>query len=662
MNLLKKILEHKFWLVVAILLVVGGGYWWYRSSQSTQSVTKYALGSVTKDTIVSTVSGSGQVTGYRQLDVNPKASGQVLKVLVKVGDKVTAGTPLVQLDKTDALKAVRDAAQSVRDSSISLESARLQATKDQQPADSATLLQGEDSVIQAKRNLDDLLKGPDQYELKQAQADIDNAQNNIKLSADGTMPQSVRDAYDQYVTVLQSADQAIQRSVIDADGILGIDSPVVQPGLTRLYSFLNDNYKYASRYSYMDAKVAAKEVDTAVNGLKLKNEDTKKIQAVADQVSDALTKANQMLRNVADGLQATLVSTDLTQSNLDGLKSSIDSDMSSVNSKITSILNQSQAVTQAQDSYVSQIAAYDRAVLALDKLKNPDASTIATAREKVAEAEAQLAKLKAGADPLTLKISQNGLEQRVSALAAAQNKLNDLNAALADYMVTAPFDGVIAKIQTQPWAQASSGGAVVTMITHQMVATVTLNEVDVAKVKEAQKATLAFDAIEGLSLTGEVVEVSPLGTVSQGVVSYEVKVAFDSQDDRIKSGMSVSVSIVTEVKADVLTVPNAAVKVQGTQHYVQTLDLPSGAKPGADGLYVSTLTPSRVTVEIGSANDTLTEITSGLKEGDQVITQTIKSSTAAATPAANANSLLRVGGVGGGGIGGAAGAARPRGN
>jgi HlyD family secretion protein len=653
---IKTLIRSKLFWGALILIVGGVGYWFYGRT-STQTVTKYGLGTVTKETIVSTVSGSGQVTGYRQLDVNPKASGQVLKVLVEVGDKVTAGTPLVQLDKTDALKAVRDAAQSVRDASISLESARLQATKDQQPADSATQLQAHDAVIQAQRNLDDLLKGPDQYALQQAQADIDTAQNNIKMSADGTMPQSVRDAYDQYVTVLQSADQTIQHSVIDADGILGIDSPVVQPGLTRLYSFLNDNYKYASRYSYMDAKAAAKDVDTAVNGLKLKNEDPQKIQAVADQVSEALTKSNQMLRNVADGLQATLVSTDLTQSNLDGLKSTIDSDMSSVNSKITSILNQSQAVTQARNSYDSQVAAYNKAVLALDKLKNPDASTIATAREKVAEAEAQLAKLKAGLDPLDVKISQNSLEQRVSALSSAQNKLNDVNAALADYIVTAPFDGVIAKIQTQPWAQASSGGAVVTMITHQMIATVTLNEVDVAKVKETQKATLTFDAIDSLSLTGEVVEVSPLGTVSQGVVSYEVKVAFDSQDDRIKSGMSVSVSIVTEVKADVLAVPNAAVKVQGTQHYVQTIDLPTGIKAGTDGLYISAQTPNRVTVEIGTANDTLTEITSGLKEGDQVITSTIKSgATAAATT--QSSSLLRVGGMGGGG-GSAAGALRP---
>ena len=98
------------------------------------------------------------------------------------------------------------------------------------------------------------------------------------------------------------------------------------------------------------------------------------------------------------------------------------------------------------------------------------------------------------------------------------------------------------------------------LITKQKIAEISLNEVDAAKVKVGQKVTLTFDAIDGLSITGEVSEIDALGTVSQGVVTYGVKIAFDTQDERVKSGMSVSAAIITDVKQNVLLVPNAAVK------------------------------------------------------------------------------------------------------
>jgi multidrug efflux pump subunit AcrA (membrane-fusion protein) len=153
------------------------------------------------------------------------------------------------------------------------------------------------------------------------------------------------------------------------------------------------------------------------------------------------------------------------------------------------------------------------------------------------------------------------------------------------------------------------------------MAEISLNEVDVAKVAIGQKVTLTFDAIEGLSLTGVVSEIDTIGTVTQGVVTYNVKIAFDTQDERVKGGMSVNASIITNVKADTLVVPNSAVKTQGTGHYVEIFDPPIATTSGNQGT-VSKVAPHKVQVEIGLANDTSTEITSGLKEGEQVVTKT----------------------------------------
>ena len=197
----------------------------------------------------------------------------------------------------------------------------------------------------------------------------------------------------------------------------------------------------------------------------------------------------------------------------------------------------------------------------------------------------------------------------------AENTLTEAKETLADCYIYAPFSGIIAKVNVKKSDSVSSGTALATLITKQRMAEISLNEVDVAKVKVGQKVTLTFDAIEGLSITGEVAEIDTLGTVSQGVVNYAVKIVFDTQDERVKSGMSVSATIITDVKQDVLLVPNAAVKSNDEQ-YVEVLENDI---------------PRNQTVETGLSNDTMTEIKSGLKEGDNVVTQTITGTTQTTT-------------------------------
>lgn len=215
-----------------------------------------------------------------------------------------------------------------------------------------------------------------------------------------------------------------------------------------------------------------------------------------------------------------------------------------------------------------------------------------------------------------------------------ENALLDVKEKLADYYVYAPFGGVVAEVDVKVGDSASAGTAVATLITKQRTAEVALNEVDVAKVKVGQKVTLTFDAIEGLSISGEVAEVATIGTVTQGVVNYNVKIVFDTQDERVKPGMSVSAAIITDMKQDVLLVPNAAVKSNGTQ-YVEVL---------------TGTTPQSQPVETGLSNDTMTEITSGIKEGDKVVTQTISANTTNTTT--QTSSQRRSTGVGIPGLGG----------
>lgn len=79
---------------------------------------------------------------------------------------------------------------------------------------------------------------------------------------------------------------------------------------------------------------------------------------------------------------------------------------------------------------------------------------------------------------------------------------------LADAEVKSPIDGVVAKdnqkVGYAASASDSDANSIATIITDQQLAVISLNEVDIAKVKVGQQASLSFTAIDGLKLTGQV--------------------------------------------------------------------------------------------------------------------------------------------------------------
>ncbi|MDD2697118.1 MAG: efflux RND transporter periplasmic adaptor subunit, partial [Candidatus Pacebacteria bacterium] len=166
------------------------------------------------------------------------------------------------------------------------------------------------------------------------------------------------------------------------------------------------------------------------------------------------------------------------------------------------------------------------------------------------------------------------LQDQEIKLEQAKETLADAESKLADYSIYSPFDGIVASINVENGDSVSGSTVLVNLITRQKIAEISLNEVDAANVKVGQKATLTFDALSDVTLTGKVSDVDTVGTVSQGVVSYGVKIVFDTQDDRVKSGMSVTADIITDSKQDVLLVPNSAVKSQGSSSYVELVEVP----------------------------------------------------------------------------------------
>ena len=225
------------------------------------------------------------------------------------------------------------------------------------------------------------------------------------------------------------------------------------------------------------------------------------------------------------------------------------------------------------------------------------------------------------------------LQSAELSLKQKQNALQDAKDNLSKYYITAPFDGVIASVPVTVGEDASSGTVLGTIITSKELATIVLNEVDVAKIKLGEKTTITFDAIPDLTIAGQVAEIDSVGTVSQGVVNYNVKISFATQDNRVKSGMSVTADIITDMAQDVVVVPNSAIKTanNGTSYVLMFDSGTPGAVAGAQN-FIPVTSPKQVTIQTGLADDTSTQIISGLKEGDVIVLKTIAGTTTKTTP------------------------------
>jgi HlyD family secretion protein len=592
----KTITAHKIIAGFGAVIIIGGGYYGLSHLNSASAETRYVLGKVSKGTLVVSVSGTGQVSASSQVDVKPKVSGDVTYVGVAMGQAVKSGAIIAQLDSRDAQKGVRDA-------ESSLETAKLSLEKLQQPADGLSLTQAQNSLAEAN-------------ESKQ------NAQDDLVKTYDDGF-NTISDAFIALPTVISGLD-----SILNGTGVGSSQSNVYayydmakayKPNANVLMGSAIQSY-LAARAAYdknlLDYKNVSRYSDHAtIDTLVNETYDTTKL------ISQALKDAKTFLDVVNDGITNSGQNAH-PPAILTTHENSLQSYIGTANSNLGSVLN------------------------IKNTIKN-DNDTITNADRTISERTQSLAKLQEGTDPLDLRSAQLTVTQRQDALLDAQQTL-------ANYYVRAPFDGVIAKLDVKKGDSASSGAAVATIITTQEVATVSLNEVDIAKIKVGQKATLTFDAIEGLTITGEVVEVDAIGTVSQGVVTYNVKIAFDTQDERVKSGMSASAAIMTEVHQDVLTVPSGAVKVRGGTNYVSMLDAFQGTtdESAFAAAGVSSITaPREQTVTIGAQSDTTTEITGGLNEGDVIVMRTVAVA-ANAQSAASGQTGVRIPGLTGGAPGG----------
>jgi macrolide-specific efflux system membrane fusion protein len=188
-------------------------------------------------------------------------------------------------------------------------------------------------------------------------------------------------------------------------------------------------------------------------------------------------------------------------------------------------------------------------------------------------------------------------------------------------------------------SSTSSSPFVQIVNTSTMTMTVSFSESDVNKLKVGQAATVTPDALSGVQLGAHVTSISPVGTTSNNVVSYQATLTLDQTDSSVKPGMSATASVITS-QAQGVNVPNAAVTGSGS---LGTVTVMHNGKQTTQQ------------VVVGLRGDSRTQIVSGLTAGDQVVIKTVLPPLTPATTGTTSSSGTlggtgaRVGGFGAGG-------------
>jgi len=214
------------------------------------------------------------------------------------------------------------------------------------------------------------------------------------------------------------------------------------------------------------------------------------------------------------------------------------------------------------------------------------------AKAELDNAKRRLEQMEDGIDPVELASVR-------ARLAAAQASLN-----LA--RVIAPFDGTITDADVVPGDQVNAGKIAFRLDDlSRFLVDVEVSEIDINAVEVGQPVEVSFDAIQGASYQGIVVEVGRAGTVTQGAVNFTVTVELTDADEAVKPGMTAAVTILVQQLDDVLLVPNRAVRVVDGERVVYILK---------DGM------PTAVDITLGATSDSESEVLIGdLKPGDLIV-------------------------------------------
>jgi HlyD family secretion protein len=593
--------------IPGIVLVLAGGAaaQLFKPSPKKDKIT-YETGKAEVGNVKSFVSATGIIQPWKTVDVKSNVAGKILKLAVDLGDTVKTGQLIALIDPTDTRTAKEQA-----DADYQAAMARQRQAdanwKQQKEQGKARVAAANHAIKSAEARFAEAQANSTAqpslttFSIAQAQASLVSAQKAVSQAENGK--QQLEEALSTLKEVTIPLNVRTVESTVDQ---AKANMDTAQSEYKRQASLMSQGY------------VAKSDVESAFARLA----SAKATAETARQRKQTLQRENQL--SVKE-LQARI-------NEADG------------------------RIDEARSRVVQAQAALDLAKT--NSFQNTvRQKEVESAQAAVEQAKAELTS--AEADLRQIDVRAQEILAAGAQIVRSEAAIKQANTNLGYTRIEAPRDGVIIAKNVEegtvvPSSRASIGSTNALLQigdVSKLWIVCNVDETDISQVSVGQEVSVSVDAYPSLNgmVDGKVIRIDPQAKVEQNVTYIPVTVEIQEPDPRFKPLMNATCEFITQKADNVLLVPNEAVHETEGQYSVEKMVAGK---------------PVKVDVQVGIAGQDSTEIKSGLQEGDEVVTKTIKPE---AEQAGQNNPFNPFGGMGnrrggaGGGAGGGGGGNRPGG-
>lgn len=590
-----------FVVVVVIFVVV---------KKSSPEAVEYSSIIAERGTLLQTVSETGSVVAGNEITYGWQIGGRVVRVDKQVGDSVMKGDVIAQVESTEQEAAFREGQAALAASRARLNVEVAGATNEQIRESLAKVNQQKASVRQSEADLTKTRVSA-QKSIDAAQQALDSAENDLQSIDSAFESQLVQDANDDLRLVLSATKSKLNRAMIEADNILGVDNPVVNDAFESDLAVRSVSLMSLSDTSYKQSRLSITSFSDTLDLLSSVSSE-EEIALAADEGLEVVNKVQATLAVVRDVLDATFATVNIPEATLDTYKTDIAAQLTTLDTQEATLTDAIQAVSTAKNSLRSADIAYGKAISDLANTKIQADADIVVAEAQLETQRARLAQVQAAHDGLIAPSRDVDLAALRAEVLRSSASLERVRAELDKTQLLALADGILATIDIEVGENVTASQEVATIISKELVIDVDISESDIAKVAKGDTVEITLDAFTDDEIfKGEIKSIDPAETEISGVIYYRTKIKFllPEQGREVRSGMTANITVFTERKEGVVYLPQRAILQDGDVSYVRVL---MNKKTGEF---------ERRDVTVGlRGDDGFTEMKTGVEEGEEIIT------------------------------------------
>lgn len=560
------VLIRRLLILFVLLGVVGSAYAFMKpngKAKKKDEVT-YETSPVTTGDVRSFVTATGIVQPHKIVDIKSNVGGLIRQMPIELGDTVKEGQFIMQIDTTDTRAEQDQALADIQSNQARI--AQSEATARQQAA------QTKARIAAAERGVES------------AKARLAQAQANLKAQ-----PHLIDAGIRQAKASLVSAEKAVLQA---------------QQSKQQLEASLNNLEKVTIP---LNIETVQANVAQAQANLVIAERDYKRLSNLLSQGFVSRAEVDDSYARRANAQAAVRTS----KQRLNTLKQENELAVRELKSRISEAASRIEESQARVDQAKAAVAIAEENSFQNDVRKHEYEAAQAAVKQSDADLDAARAEMEA------VTARQKEVLAAKAAMVRSKATLARAEINMGFTRITAPRGGVVITKNVEAGTViASSRGSIGATNALLQIGDISklwivcsVDETDIGQVSMHQKVTVRVDAYPSMLIDGKVVRIDPQAKLEQNVTMIPVTVEIAEPDIRFKPGMNATCEFIVDEAEGVLTVPNEALLESDGEYKVRKL---------VNG------EPKEFVVEVGIAGPDTTEIRSGLKEGEEVITRVIE--------------------------------------